>query len=91
MSAVRQATTTANIAAIRIRQARRDAQILAFRQPAAPVSTATAKRERELAQRNEMLSEALAGVGFLACLLLAGWACTDQADRFFYWLATVIT
>lgn len=91
MSAARQATTTANIAAIRIRQARREAQILAFRQPQAPVSTATAKRERQLAERNALLSEALAALGCAACLLLAGWACTDQADRFFYWLATVIT
>ena len=56
------------------------------------VSWATgAVGQRELAQRNEMLSEALSLVGFTACLLLAGWACTDQADRFFYWLATTIT
>lgn len=90
MSAVRQAKP-ANIAAIKDRQAHRKALLLVWSQPPAPASTATAKRERELAQRNELLSEALSLVGFLACLLLAGWACTDQADRFFYWLATVIT
>lgn len=90
MSAARQAKLS-NIVAIKGRQAHREALLLVWSQPQAPVSTATAKRERQLAQRNEMLSEALSLVGFAACLLLAGWACTDQADRFFYWLATAIT
>ena len=90
MSAVRQAKPS-NIDAIHDRQVQREALVLTFQRPPAPVSTATAKRERQLAHRNEMLGEALSLIGFLACLLLAGWACTDQADRFFYWLATTIT
>ena len=90
MSAVRQAKPS-NIDAIKGRQAHREVLLLVWSRPPAPASTATAKRERELAQRNELLSEALSLVGFLACLLLAGWACTDQADQFFYWLATTIT
>lgn len=55
------------------------------------VSLRKAREEAAARRRRAIVSEVLDGIGFAACLLLAGWACTDQADRFFYWLATTIT
>lgn len=55
------------------------------------VSLRKAREEAAARRRRAIVSEVLDGIGFAACLLLAGWACTDQADRFFYWLAATIT
>jgi hypothetical protein len=55
------------------------------------VSLRKAREEAAARRRRAIVSEVLDVLGFAACLLLAGWACTDQAARWFHWLATTIT
>lgn len=71
MSAARQATTTENIAAIRFRQARREAQILAFSRRK-PVTVASARAETERQRASKWRGEIADGAGAVIALVVGG-------------------